>query len=69
MKVGFQVAYGETFKMMWPLVTLTSKSENIHLTTFDNISDTIYSRVMTHGQKVACKETLKNDVTFGDLDL
>ena len=55
---------------MWPLETLinwpkvkvtvfTWKSENIHLAIFDNISDTIYSTVVTHGWKVACEESLK----------
>ena len=38
------------------------------LNIFDNISDTIYSRVMRHGPKVAWGGDLKNDVTLGDLD-
>ena len=55
--------------MMWQLVTLTEGQ--VHslylkigkypfiLTIFDNISDTIYSRVLTLGPKVACEESLK----------
>ena len=61
------IAHGVTFYTMWPLVTLTKvkitvftwKSENIHLTTVNNISDTIYSKVNKHGQRLACEKTLK----------
>ena len=38
------------------------------LNIFDNISDTIHSRVMRHGPKVAWGGDLKNDMTLGDLD-
>ena len=52
------------YDLWWPwskvkVTVFTWKSENIHLTIFYNISDTIYSRVMTHSQKFACKESLK----------
>ena len=68
MKLGQRVACGETFKMIWPRVTLTfTQGHSIYwkfgkkpfLNIFDNISDTILSRVMRHSQKVAWGKTFK----------
>ena len=38
------------------------------LNNFDNISDTIHSRILRHRLKVAWWGDLQNDVTLGDLD-
>ena len=60
-KLGQQVACGETFKIIWHRVTLTEGSKSqIYLKVrkypfaiiFDNISDTLYSRVMKLGQRI-----------------
>ena len=68
MKVGQRVAYWETFKMIRPWVTLIfCQGHSIYLkfgkkpflNIFDNLSDTINSRIMRQSPKVAWGETFK----------
>ena len=68
LKVGQRVACGETFKMIWHWVTLTSGQghsiywkfkKKPYLTIFDNISDTIHSTLMRRSQKVALGQIFK----------
>ena len=73
MKVGLRVAYGETFKMMWYLVTLT-QGEDLYLKIgkypFNNFWQYI-RHYLQHsydmGLKGSLRRDLKNDMTFSDV--
>ena len=81
MKVGFQVAYGEFFKMMSPCMTLTKSQGHIlylkvrknpmfvTILFLQHLDTFICNSIMKLEQKVACGPDLQNHVTLDNLDL
>ena len=76
-QLGQKAACGETFKMMWHWLTLNEgQSHSVYwkfgncpfLITFNNISDTIHSKVIPWPKGIMWGD-LQSDRKLGDLDL